>query len=154
MKEKILVSACLIGENCRYDGKSNLRKEVLALAKYYDLIPVCPEVNGGMKTPRPNSEIIGDKVINVRGKDETQFYYDGAYWATSIARIYNIKLAVMKERSPSCGCKVIHNGKFDGKVIPGKGIAVRQLEKMGVKVIDEDDAVELLKQLAENNNAK
>ena len=143
MKEKILVSACLIGENCRYDGKSNLRKEVLALAKYYDLIPVCPEVNGGMKTPRPNSEIIGDKVINVRGKDETQFYYDGAYWAT-----------FMKERSPSCGCKVIHNGKFDGKVIPGKGIAVRQLEKMGVKVIDEDDAVELLKQLEENNNAK
>ncbi len=154
MKEKILVSACLIGENCRYDGKNNLRKEIVNLTKYYDLIPICPEVNGGMKTPRTSSEIVGDKVMNAHGKDVTQFYYDGAYWATSIARIYNVKLAIMKDRSPSCGSKVIHSGKFDGEVIPGKGITVRQLEKMGVKVLSEDDIDELLKGLEDKNHVK
>lgn len=152
MREKILVSACLTGENCRYDGKNNRNDSVMKLAKYYDLIPICPEVNGGMKTPRAPSEIKGDKVVSITGKDVTQFYNDGAYWACSIARIYHIKLAVLKEKSPSCGCKLIHNGLFDGKVIPGKGITVRKLEQMGVKVIDEDDVIDLLKQLEQKKH--
>lgn len=152
MKEKILVSACLIGENCRYDGKNCLHKEIMQLAKYYDLIPICPEVSGGLKTPRLCSEIQGERVINEKGSDVTSFYRDGAYWATSIARIYQVKLAIMKEKSPSCGSKFIHNGSFDGTVIPGKGITAYQLEKMGVKVIDEDDAKELLKSLEGKQN--
>lgn len=147
MREKILVSACLTGENCRYDGKNNYIEAVMKLSKYYDLIPICPEVNGGMKTPRAPSEIKGDNVVNIKGKNVTQFYQDGAYWACSIARIYHIKIAILKEKSPSCGSKLIHNGNFDGGVIPGKGITTTRLEKMGVKVINEQEAVELLQQL-------
>ena len=152
MKEKILVSACLIGEHCRYDGKDNLVKEVLELTKYYDLIPICPEVSGGLKTPRIPSDIQGDKVVNKKGLDVTTQYNDGAYWASSIAQIYHIKLAILKEKSPSCGSKLIHDGSFSGKVIPGKGITTKRLEKMGVKVISEEEVPELLKFLEEKNH--
>lgn len=153
MKEKILISACLIGENCRYDGKNCLKKDLLSLSKYYDMIPICPEVSGGMKTPRFPSEIKNGSVINSKGKDVTDFYHDGAYWASSIVRIYNIKLAILKERSPSCGVHLIHNGNFDGKVIEGKGITTQRLEKLGVKVINEEEALNLLKEL-EGNETK
>ena len=154
MKEYVLISACLIGENCRYDGKNSLTKAVKDLAKYYNLIPICPEVSGGLKTPRHPSEIVGDKVISIKGRDVTSNYYDGAYWATSIVRMYNIKLAIMKEKSPSCGVHKIHNGKFDGGLIDGQGITTRKLEKLGVKVINEDEANELLLELEVKNHVK
>lgn len=144
MKEKILVSACLLGEKCRYDGKSCPVKAVQELMKYYDLIPVCPEVLGGLKTPRYPSEIKDSRVVNSKGFDVTEKYQTGAYWVKTVCQVKNIKLAVLKEKSPSCGCKKIYDGSFSGKLIDGKGITVRELEKIGVKVIDEEDAIELL----------
>lgn len=151
MKEKILVSACLIGENCRYDGKNSLNKDVLALTKYYDLIPICPEVSGGLKTPRYPSEIKDGKVINSKGKDVTDNYNDGAYWASTVARLQNIKLAILKEKSPSCGTHKIHDGSFSGKLIDGKGITTIKLEKAHIKVINEEEASLLLKECEEKN---
>lgn len=151
MKEKILVSACLIGENCRYDGKNSLNKDVLALTKYYDLIPICPEVSGGLKTPRYPSEIKDGKVINSKGKDVTDNYNDGAYWASTVAILQNIKLAILKEKSPSCGTHKIHDGSFSGKLIDGKGITTIKLEKARIRVINEEEASLLLKECEEKN---
>lgn len=149
MKEKVLISACLIGENCRYDGKSKTNKEILQLAKYYDLIPICPEMSGGLKTPRSPSEIQGDKVVSKNGRDVTDNYHDGAYWAYSICTLYHVKLAILKEKSPSCGVHYVHNGKFDGGLVEGMGITTKKLVSAGVKVINEDEAVALLHQLEE-----
>ena len=152
MKEKVLISACLIGENCRYDGTNKLQKELLKLAKYYDLIPICPEVSGGLKTPRHPSEIKDGKVINQKGRDVTDQYHDGAYWALSIIRLYHIRLAIMKEDSPSCGVHHIYDGSFTGKKIDGQGITTRRLVENRVKVINETEALELLKSLEEKQN--
>ena len=151
MKEVILVSACLIGENCRYDGKNSLCKEIKELAKYYDIIPICPEVSGGLKTPRHPSEITNGRVMTIKGRDVTSNYHDGAYWASTIVRLKHIKLAILKERSPSCGVHLIHNGKFDGGVIAGKGITTQKLEQIGVKVINEEEAKNLLKKKQEES---
>jgi uncharacterized protein YbbK (DUF523 family) len=149
MKEKVLISACLIGENCRYDGTNKLQKNLLKLAKYYDLIPICPEVSGGLKTPRHPSEIKDGKVINQKGRDVTDNYHDGAYWALSIVRVYHIRLAILKEDSPSCGVHQIYDGSFTGKKIPGQGITTKRLMENKVKVINEKEALELLKTLEE-----
>lgn len=150
MKEKILVSACLIGEICRYDKKDLKNSSVLKLTKYYDLIPICPEISGGLKTPRRPSEIQGDKVVTDKGRDVTDNYHDGAYWASQIVRMYHIRLAIMKEKSPSCGVHSIYDGTFTGKLIEGSGITSRKLKSMGVKVINEDEAKELLTKLEAN----
>lgn len=139
MREKILVSACLCGENCRYDGKCQKNDDVLSLTKYFDLIPICPEQSGGLKTPRQPSEIQGDKVISKDGKDVTSNYNDGAFWATSIAQIYKIRFAVLKENSPSCGTHFIHDGTFSGKLIQGKGVTVKKLENINVKCFSENE---------------
>ena len=152
MKEKVLISACLIGENCRYDGTNKLQKELLKLAKYYDLIPICPEVSGGLKTPRHPSEIKDGKVFNQKGRDVTDQYHDGAYWALSIIRLYHIRLAIMKEDSPSCGVHHIYDGSFTGKKIDGQGITTRRLVENRVKVINETEALALLKSLEEKQN--
>lgn len=154
MKEKILVSACLLGQKVRYDGKSKEVKGIKDLMKYYDLIPICPESAGGLKIPRPASEIIGDKVLSKNGRDVTDNYNDGAYWALSICQIYHVKLAVLKEKSPSCGTHFIHDGSFTDKVIPGLGITARKLTKAGVKCINEEEALALLKQKEEEEEKK
>mgnify|MGYP000856608403 CR=1 FL=1 len=147
-KEKILVSACLLGNKVRYDGASKEVKGIVNLAKYYDLIPICPELSGGLKIPREPSEIMPDgSVYSKSGKDVTQNYLDGAYWAGAVTSLYHVKLAVLKERSPSCGSHVIHDGSFTDKVIPGMGITARRLTKMGVKCIDEEEALALLQEL-------
>lgn len=154
MKEKVLISACLIGENCRYDGKSKKVAEILDLAKYYDLIPICPEVSGGLKVPRSPSEIQGNKVMMKNGRDVTGNYHDGAYWAYSICSLYHIKLAILKEKSPSCGVHYVHNGKFDGGLVEGMGITSQKLSSHGVKVINEEEAIALLHQLESKEEAK
>lgn len=154
MKEKILISACLLGQNVRYNGKTKEVKGLKDLVKYYDLIPICPESSGGLKIPRDPSEIVGDKVLSLKGKDVTENYKSGAYWALSICQIYNIKLAVLKERSPSCGTHFIHDGSFTDKVIPGQGITAARLTKAGVTCINEDEALELLRQKEEESNQK
>ena len=134
-----LCSACLVGVACRYDGKSKPSEKVLELAKKEILIPVCPEQLGGQKTPRDNSEIKNGRVISVTGRDETDEFIRGANEVLKIAKLYNIKEAILKQRSPSCGCGQTYDGTFTGKLIKGNGITTDLLIKNGIKVISEDD---------------
>lgn len=137
--EKILVSRCLLGENCTYRGDSNFCEKALALSEKYELIPVCPEEDGGLPTPRDPSERAGDKVISKTGKDVTAEFEKGAEIALKIALENGVKLAVMKARSPSCGSGVIYDGTFTGTKINGDGVAAEALKKHGIQVITEEE---------------
>ena len=103
MKEKLLVSACLLGENCKYNGGNNYSPAVEALKEKFDIIPVCPEQLGGLPTPRTPSERAGEKVLARGGTDVTAEYRKGAEGALAIAKANGVKFAVLQERSPSCG---------------------------------------------------
>jgi len=137
--EKILISRCLLGENCTYRGDSNFCEKAAALREKYELITVCPEADGGLPTPRDPAERIGDKVISVKGKDVTAEYVKGAEIALEKALSNNVKLAVMKARSPSCGSGVIYDGSFTGTRIAGDGVAAEMLKKHGIRVITEEE---------------
>lgn len=139
----ILVSACLLGLKCRYDGKEVSNLEVLKIKEKYSLIPVCPEQLGGLSTPRPPAEIKNARVINNKNKDVTEEYNRGAEEALKLAKIFDCKYAILKERSPSCGYGQIYDGTFSGKLIPGKGITAELLIKNGIKVIADSRASEL-----------
>lgn len=141
---RILVSACLLGVCCRYDGRGAFDDRVARLAGRYSLVPVCPEQLGGMPTPRWPSEIIcGRNVVNTRGEDKSAEFAAGASEALRIARLLNCKAAVMKERSPSCGSKEIYDGTFSGRTKPGRGIAAALLIDSGIPVFDEGDTAGL-----------
>ena len=139
----ILVSACLLGASCRYDGKSKPNEEVIKLMNKHNLIPFCPEVMGGLPTPRIPSEVVRDKVLNEKGEDVTAQYKKGAEEALKIAKMYNCKYAILKEKSPSCGKGKIHNGKFDGSYVDGDGITTKLLTKNGIIVLGESEISEL-----------
>ena len=143
--EKILISACLVGDKTKYNGESNYNPLIIDLLKKYELVPFCPEVEGGLKTPRLPSEIKKDKVINQEGKDVTKNYVKGAELALNICKYLDIKLAILKETSPSCGSNEIYDGTFSHKKIKGKGITTKLLEQNGIKVINETQIEELLK---------
>ncbi len=138
---KILVSACLYGECTKYDGTNNILKNPFFLRwkNRGELIPVCPEVMGGLPTPRPCSEICGGKVINTLGEDVTEAFNNGAREALDIAKNNNVTFAILKQGSPSCGCKKIHDGTFSGNKISGMGVTARLLTDNGIVVFDEDD---------------
>ena len=123
--EKILVSACLVGNNCKYNGKNNKNEKIIEFLKDKEVILVCPEVMGGLSTPRLKSEILVNsetlKVINEEGKDVTNNFTVGAQIALKRAIANNVKLAILKEKSPSCGVKRIYNGNFDGTHVDGSG---------------------------------
>ena len=142
MKQNILVSACLLGESCRYDGKSKPCERVIALSDTYNLIPICPEVMGGLPTPRTPSEICGKQVLMKDGHDVTENYNRGAGEALEIARENACTVAILKEKSPSCGSGLIHNGLFDGGLVPGDGIATQVLKKEGIRVLGESEITE------------
>lgn len=137
--DKILISACLIGDKTKYDGKSNYHPLVKQLLEKYELVPFCPEVEGGLPTPRQPSEIIKDKVMNKEGKDVTRNFKDGASKALMICQYLGIKMAILKEGSPSCGLNQVYDGTFTGKKIKGSGITAQLLIKNGIKVISEND---------------
>ena len=142
--EKILISACLVGDKVRYDGKSQYHPLIKELLEKYELVPFCPEVEGGLKTPRVPSEIVKDKVLNQEGRDVTKQFKYGAELALNICQYLQIKIAILKDGSPSCGSSEIHNGKFDGRMIKGKGITAALLEQNGIKVYSEKDIEKLL----------
>ena len=139
MKEKILVSACLLGVSVRYDGKSKANEELIEKLKDYDFIPICPEVWGGLPTPRVPSEIINDKVINKDGIDVTDNYMRGAIETLNLARKFNIKKAILKSKSPSCGKNKIYDGSFTGSLIDGNGITAKLLMDNDIEVLTEDE---------------
>ncbi len=144
MKTKIIVSACLLGENCKYSGGNNYNADVAALADKFELIPVCPEVFGGLDTPRPPSEIVGDRVIAKTGADVTFQYHDGAEKTLYIARENNCPVALLKERSPSCGCGKIYDGTFSGNIIDGNGITAQLLLDNDIAVFGESKIDKLI----------
>ena len=144
--EKILVSACLLGENCRYDGMNKLNKELLQ-SKKVSLIPFCPEVAGGLSIPRKPGEIINNKVFSQDGLDLTDYYQLGAVKTWKLVKENKIKVAILKEDSPSCGVKQIYDGTFKGIKIHGQGITTKLLLENGIKVLDENEGLEYLKNL-------
>ena len=141
--EKVLVSACLIGNNCKYNGKNNKNEKIIEFLKDKEVILVCPEVMGGLSTPRLKSEIVTSnkdlKVINEEGNDVTFNFTKGAEIALKRALANNVKLAILKEKSPSCGVKRIYNGNFDGTLVDGSGVFARLLKENGIKVLTEED---------------
>ena len=124
MKKKILVSACLLGIDCKYSGGNNLNEKVLEYIKDYEVIPVCPEIMGGLSTPRPPSERIGDKVLNNQGTDVTNEYTKGALETLKLAKLFNVKKALLKAKSPSGGKGKIYDGTFTSTLIEGNGVTV------------------------------
>ncbi len=139
MKEKILVSACLLGIDCKYSGGNNLNEKVLSYIADKEVIPICPEILGGLSTPRPPSEIIGEKVMNNENKDVTREYRKGAEEALKLAKLFNVKKALLKAKSPSCGCGKIYDGTFSSTLIDGDGITTRLFKENGIEVITEID---------------
>lgn len=144
--EKLLISACLLGGNCRYDGGNNaLSEEVLAaLRARWELLPVCPERDGGMSTPRIPSERRGESVVNRAGEDVTAYFVRGAELALRTARDAGCRYALLKERSPSCGSGLIYDGSFTGTLVPGDGLAAETLRAAGIAVCGESGLEKLL----------
>jgi uncharacterized protein YbbK (DUF523 family) len=154
-KEKILVSACMRGLYCRYDGKSKINPDLLLLKERYLMIPVCPELFGGLPIPREPSEILGGsgydvlegkaKVIAKDGSDRTSDFIKGAYDTLALAKNAGIKKVVFKSKSPSCGCGKIFDGNFSRNLINGDGVTTALLKQNGIEVYTEDEVDKLLK---------
>ena len=138
-KQPILVSACLLGVCCRYDGASKPDPDVISLRDRYILLPVCPEVDGGLPTPRTPSERVGDRVLMRDGKDVTENYVSGAEAALDKAKTFGCTMAILKARSPSCGKGEIYDGSFSGNLTSRDGVAAELLQKNGIQVFTEDE---------------
>lgn len=149
----LLVSACLLGVNCRYCGDGKPCAEVLALRKKYSLVPVCPEQLGGLPTPRPPVELQNGHAIDRAGNDRTEAFQRGAQETLKIARIFGCRSAVLKSKSPSCGCGKIYDGTFSGKLTEGCGITAGLLQKEGLHLLDEENAAAELKKCFPKSNA-
>ena len=148
-RKKILVSACLLGEKVRYDGE--IFPDCPSILKEWEreglVIPVCPEVAGGLSIPRPPAEILGGggkdvvagtaKVIDINGKDVTQEFLRGAREALRLAEENGVEYAILKAHSPSCGSKMTYDGSFSGKLIEGQGVTAALIERMGIQVFKE-----------------
>ena len=138
MKESLLVSACLLGEPCRYDGKAVPCQAVIELGEEFELMPVCPEQLGGLPTPRTPSEVQPDgRVVDREGVDRTAAFRAGAEAALAIAREYGCQRAILKENSPSCGSTYVYDGSFSGALVPGVGVAASLLRDAGLEVRSE-----------------
>ncbi len=149
--KKILISACLAGDRVRYDGKSAHLKD--SLLKEWSqkglLVKVCPEVSGGLKIPRPEAQIVNGngldvlkgtaKVIDIQGSDVTLSFIRGAEYTLSIAAQFGIEMAILKEKSPSCGVHRIYDGCFVSNIIPGFGVTAALLKQSGIKVFSENE---------------
>ena len=136
---KIMVSACLLGENCKYNGGNNYNEKLAAFTREHTVIPVCPEVLGGLPVPRPNSEIVNGVVINREGHSVDAEYRRGAELALALARREQPDLIILQSRSPSCGVRQIYDGTFTGTKIPGQGIFAACAIREGFRVIDVEE---------------
>ncbi|MGL4374722.1 MAG: DUF523 domain-containing protein [Turicibacter sp.] len=139
-----LVSSCLAGICCRYDGNNNAHESVIELVNQGKAIPICPEQLGGLSTPRVCCELILDdqnnrKVISKDGHDLTQEFLEGSLKTLQIAQVLGIKKAILKSKSPSCGCGLIYDGTFSGNLIEGNGLTADLLIKNGIEVLSDND---------------
>ena len=138
---KYLISACLIGENCKYDGKHNYHEIANKLYLEKLAYPVCPEELGGLPTPRVPSEINGKNVVNKEGEDVTREFIFGAEKTLQIARKLGVSIAILQARSPSCGSKQIYDGTFSNQLIDGEGVTTKLLREHGIRVITIDEYI-------------
>ena len=142
--ERILISACLVGDNVKYDGGNNKNPLISKLLEKYELVPFCPEVEGGLPIPRHSCEKRGEQVVNDIDEDVTDEFNRGADLALNICLYLKITKAILKERSPSCGVHSIYDGTFSHKVIPGSGVTAALLKRKGIEVYSEDEIPMLL----------
>ncbi|HHY71572.1 MAG TPA: DUF523 domain-containing protein [Thermoanaerobacterales bacterium] len=146
--KKYLISACLLGLNTRYDGESNPETVFLEMVKTGEAIPFCPEQAGGLPTPRDPSEIIGGdgrdvlkgkaRVITDKGQDVTEKFLKGAKETCKLAKLLGVDKAILKSKSPSCGCKCVYDGTFSGSLREGMGVTAAYLREHGINVIDSE----------------
>lgn len=139
---KILVSACLLGKNCKYNGGNNLNQSVLGFIEGHEVIGVCPEQLGGLSTPRLPAEIVDGVVTNKEGVSVDNEFRKGAQEALAVALENKVDLTILQSRSPSCGVKEIYDGSFSGKKIKGQGVFAKLLSARGIKVLDAEDVAE------------
>lgn len=142
--EHLLISACLLGLRCRYDGESKPIMQMVALMEQYHLVPICPEQLGGLPTPRDPAERQGSAVRTRAGVDVSEQYRRGAQQALHLARLYGCKAAILKERSPSCGSGEIYDGSFTGRLTDGDGVTAALLKENGIAVYGESEIETLL----------
>ena len=133
---RILVSACLLGENCKYSGGNNYNQAVVDFVRGHKVIPVCPEVLGGLPIPRSPAELVDGIVINKAGIRVDEQFRTGAEKALAIAKQNGAELAILQSRSPSCGVKEIYDGSFTGRKIPGQGVFAEMLKQAGIPALD------------------
>ena len=145
---KLLVSACLLGVGCRYDGGHNQLPQLKELLKTHTCIPICPEQMGGLPTPRPPAERQGSRVVTRDGEDATEAFLRGTAEVLRLADLYRCKAALLKERSPSCGSGVIYDGTFSGVKTAGDGVTARLLKKHGIKVAGESGISSLISEIS------
>ena len=146
----VVISRCLLGENCRYDGGANKIEKLCEIKKLCNLIPVCPEVLGGLETPRSPSEIQNGLVIMKNGSDVTDNFRSGAQKAFEIAKKNNCKAAILKAKCPSCGRDCIYDGSFSGKLTEGDGVFASLLKKEEFVIFTEKEPDKILEFLQEN----
>lgn len=135
---KILVSACLLGVNCRYDGTGQMKEKVKKLMSDHQLVPVCPELLGGLKTPRCPAERQGNRVVTREGEDVTAAYRRGAEETLKLGKLFGCSRAILKERSPSCGCGKIYDGTFTKTLTDGDGVTAALLKAYGIPVFGDE----------------
>lgn len=136
---KVAVSACLLGYNCKYNGKNNLDPKLKELLKDCEVLPVCPEMEGGLPSPRTPCEIVGNRVLDQNGIDRTDAYEKGAAAALHRIEEKGIDTVIVQPRSPSCGKKQIYDGTFAGNLIPGSGRFAEMAAKKGLDVIEPEE---------------
>ncbi len=136
-KPVILVSRCLLGDSCRYDGNSKPHSGCGLLSRHYTVLPICPECDGGLPTPRPPAERQGEKVVSILGVDVTKEYLSGAQNALTLAKERGAVCAILKLRSPACGVGEIYDGTYSGTLTPGNGVTAELLINHGIPVYGE-----------------
>ena len=139
----ILVSACLLGENCKYSGGNNLNERVVRYIAGHEIIPVCPEMLGGLSCPRKPVEWVGDRVLTRDGDDCTEAFRLGVQRAMELIANKHVDLAILQSRSPTCGVKQIYDGTFSGVRIDGMGALARALKERGIPLMDAEDVPSL-----------
>ena len=136
---KVLVSACLLGENCKYNGKNNYDQNVVDFLQGHEIIPVCPEVLGGLPVPRCPAEIVAGTVMTKDGRNVHREFCEGASIALRCALEEQADLAVLQPRSPSCGVRQVYDGSFSGRLVAGQGIFAGMLAKTGIQMLEAED---------------
>lgn len=136
---RIAVSACLLGENCKYNGGNNFSEKVREFTAGHEVIPVCPEVLGGLPTPRESSEIVNGVVRHKDGTSVDREFRRGAQIALSIVKEHGAELVILQSRSPSCGVNCVYDGTFSGKTVAGQGVFAALLVENGIKAVDVAD---------------